>query len=125
MTLKNEIHKNRAKNETTEKEILNLAMEKLVLLMQGQLKITKEETFAVQRNKDGVIELDFDGNPIMIKIGEKIKTEDILPDEKTIHLIVKALNKDVFSENTNAVDSSFTIIHEVHNVKNDDNNTKG
>lgn len=125
MTLKKEIHKNRAKNETTEKEILNLAMKKLVLLMQGQVKITKEETFAAQRNKDGVIELDFDGKPKMIKIGEKIKTEDILPDEKTIHLIVKALNKDVFSENTNAVDSSFTIIHEVHNVKNDDNNTKG
>jgi hypothetical protein len=109
-----------------EKKILNLAMEKLMLLMRGQVKVTKEETFSAQRSKDGYIELDSEGSPIMIKIGEKVKTENILPDEKTIHFVVKSLNKELFGDAQSIVDNSFKIIHEVHNLNNkDDNSPKG
>lgn len=109
-----------------EKKILNLAMEKLMLLMRGQVKVTKEETFSAQRSKDGYIELDSEGSPIMIKIGEKVKTESIPPDEKTIHFVVKSLNKELFGDAQSIVDNSFKIIHEVHNLNNkDDNSPKG
>ena len=102
-----------------EKKILNIAMEKIVLLMEGQIKITKEENFAAQRDSSGKIELDADGNPLMIKVGEKIKTEHILPDEKTIHFVIKALNKEAFGDVVKAkVDKEFKIIHEIQKNEN-------
>ena len=104
-----------------EEKLLTESMDALFTLVRGSTKTTREETYIARRDSDGVIEIGPDGSPIMILSNVKIKKEDVLPDEKTIHMVVKALDQSVFKEKVvDKGSKAFTITHEVHHKYNED-----